>query len=190
MRKRLISIVGEDKKDFNEKTVSFAKRLGGKLADSNFGIICDGSDNISSVVSEGMCCNSCSVPIVALVNGSDIVCKNRYCSIVIPTGQSWGNDRLIVNGGDVVIVLGGGIDTVAVLDFLCDYTDKQIIVVTKLSKLIDMFITDHLDNKHITVVKTVEEIIWFLDIMSEEFYLVNNSEQLSFFDVGKKKVIK
>ena len=190
MRKRLISIVGEERKNFNDKTVSFAKELGSKLADSHFGIICDGSDNISSIVSEGMCNNSCSVPIVALVNGSDIVCKNKYCSIVIPTGQSWGNDRLIVNGGDVVIVLGGSIDTVALLDFLCDYTDKQIIVVSRMSKLIDMFIADHLDNKHITVVKTVEEIIWFLDIMSDEFHIVKNSEQLSFFDVDKKKVIK
>ncbi len=169
MRHKLISILGAKSHERTENLNSFAKELGTKLAKSHFGIICDGSDNISSVVSESLCCADKNASIVALINGSDISCDNKHCSIVIPTGNAWGSDRLVANGGDVAVIIGGGVEAVSLLDFLYESSEKQIFVVTGFSDLLDDYSRAHINDERITRVKSVDEIMWSLDVLNEEF---------------------
>lgn len=175
MRHKMISIIGASLHEIDENAVSFARELGKKLATSHFGVICDGSSNVSEEVCRSLHAEDHSAPIVALVNGSDIACHNQFCSVVIPTGQEWGSDRLVANGGDVVVVIGGGVTTVGILDFLCNYSDKQVLVVPQFSDMLEKYVTENIGNEHITTVKTVDEIMWYLEVMTEDFSFLPKS---------------
>ncbi len=179
MRHKMISILGAKAHERTETLNSFAKEFGTKLAQSHFGIICDGSANISSVVSESLCCADSNASIVALINGSDISCDNKHCSIVIPTGNAWGSDRLIANGGDVAVIIGGGVEALSMLDFLYGSSDKQIFVVTGFSDLLDDYCRTHINDERITGVKSVDEIMWSLDVLNEEFSFLPKTKSTS-----------
>jgi len=169
MRHKMISIIGASHEELTPDLILFASSLGQKLAKVHFGIICDGKDGISEVVCKSLIDFDHDAPVVALVNGSDIACQNGYCSVVIPTGQAWGSDRLVANGGDVVVVIGGSVTALALLDFLCSHSDKQVLCVAGVSPLIDTYIQEHAGDEHLTVVKTAEEILWYLEVLTEEF---------------------
>ncbi len=169
MRHKMISILGTSYEESTPEYVTFAENLGTELAKSNFGVICDGGSGISESVCRSLYNTDCSSPIVALVNGSDITCHNSYCSVVIPTGQEWGGDRLVANGGDVVVIIGGNITAVGLLDFLCNYSDKQVLVVAPFSQMLEQYVKEHSSNEHVTCVKTVDEIMWYLEVMTEDF---------------------
>lgn len=175
MRHKMISIIGASLHEIDDSAVSFAQELGNKLATSHFGVICDGSSNVSEEVCRALHSEDHSAPIVALVNGSDIACHNQFCSVVIPTGQEWGSDRLVANGGDVVVVIGGGVTTVGILDFLCNYSDKQVLVVPQFSAMLEKYVSENIGNEHITTVKTVDEIMWYLEVMTEDFSFLPKS---------------
>lgn len=175
MRHKMISIIGAGLHDIDESALAFAQELGKKLATSHFGVICDGGFNVSEEVCRSLYNEDHSAPIVALVNGSDIACHNQFCSVVIPTGQEWGSDRLVANGGDVVVVIGGGVTTVGILDFLCNYSDKQVLVVPQFSEMLEKYVSENIGNEHITTVKTVEEIMWYLEVMTEDFSFLPKS---------------
>ncbi len=169
MRHKMISVIGSDLDGCSQETLQFAESLGKRLAKGHFGIICDGKSGISEIVCKALVDADHDAPVVALVNGSDIACHNAFCSVVIPTGQAWGSDRLVANGGDVVLVIGGGIPVVGLLDFLCTTSDKQVLCVTGISSLLDTYLHEHLGNEHITPVKSVDEILWYLEVLTEEF---------------------
>ncbi len=169
MRHKMISVLGASITECSDWLVSFAETLGNRLAKSHFGIICDGKVGITETVCRALVEADHDLPVVALVNGSDITCQNAYCSLVIPTGQAWGSDRLVANGGDVVVVLGGGVPVVGLLDFLCTTSDKQVLCVSGVSSLLDSYLHDHIGNEHITPVKSVDEVLWYLEVLTEEF---------------------
>lgn len=169
MRNKTISIFGANSEECTPELLNFAKGLGKRLAKSHFGVICDGGAGISEAVCQSLHEEDHSAPIIALVNGSDIACDNSYCSVVIPTGQEWGSDRLVANGGDVVVVIGGGVTAVGLLDFLCQHSDKQVLIVSHFSPLLDQYVKEHTGNEHVTCVKSEDEIMWYLEVLTEDF---------------------
>lgn len=108
-RKDCISVIGGSR--CSPQEAETAERVGTLLAKRDIVVICGGRGGVMEAVCRGaQRAGGCTV---GFLPGSDPAEGNAYLSLVFPTALGHARNVLVVQGGQVVIAIGGGYGTLS-----------------------------------------------------------------------------
>ena len=124
----LVSVIGPGKISCTPEIYDFGLKLGKRLVDNRYHIVCGGMLGLMEAVCQGARGSKkykpgCTIGIIPFADKST---ANPYCDIVIPTGIGIARNQLVVNTGDVVIAVAGGAGTLSEIAFSWQLNKKVI----------------------------------------------------------------
>lgn len=112
-KKLQIGIIGSNTSTSSKVQEEFAKKLGTKLIDLGYRIICGGMGGVMEAVCEGAASSSKHQDgdIIGILPSENKKEANPFLDIVIPTGLGFARNQVIIASSDVVVAIGGGAGT-------------------------------------------------------------------------------